>query len=493
MRHTLPILLVLSATPAFAQTVDTAGADALKTNLSRYLGTTAFDKGVVAIAVDGDAYKVDVDFGKLVALFPAQDAFKLEVDPYVLRLKPRADGTWDVAGDLAPDGKVEFTVDGKSQSSEWSLADDSFEGVYDPALAGFSAAEGRNGVMSMTSTDPTSKSEFKSASGKFQIQSTKNATRGVDFNAVQTLSDMEQTMTLAASEGAPPMPVVMRSPELSYVSTATGFQAQPMLDLLAFVVANADETKIKEAQPQLKTLLRDMMPVWDNLTGAYGWRELSVGTPVGIFSAANAKIAVEMDGVRKDGTVSYGFVIDDLVVPDGILPPWSVKLMPEDINLNIGGIGIDLEGPATKAIDAFDLSQDPPIPDAVGEAIVADFLMNPPKLVLSRSIISNKDTEIAAEGEMTFVGGKPAMTTTVEATGFDNAVQAIQDAAATNPEAQQMQLVALAAKGFAKTLPDGKLQWVVDMTADGAVTVNGVMVKPADPVMPTEPAEEAPQ
>lgn len=501
MRHALPILLVLSATPALAQTVDSAGADALKGSLARYLGTTVFDKGVVAIAADGDAYKVDVDFGKLVSLFPAQDIVKLEVEPYVLRLKPRADATWDVAGDLAPDGRVEFKTEDGTQSSRWQFADDSFSGVYDPALAGFSAAEGKNGVMSMLSSDPSSSSEFKAVSGSFRIQSTKNATRGVDFNAIQTMSDMEQTMSLAGSEGEPGMAVVMRSPELSYVSTATAFQAQELLDLLAFAVANADETKIKAAQPQLKTLLRDLMPLWDNLTGIYGWRELSVGTPFGIFSAANAKIAVEMNGVRKDGTVSYGFVLDDLVVPEGILPAWSAKLMPEDISLSLGGIGIDLEGPATAAIDALDLNQDPPIPDAVGEAIVAQFMASPPKLVLNRSVISNKDTAITAQGEMTFVGGKPAMTTTLEAAGFDAAVQAIQQAAATVPEAQQMQLVALAAKGFAKSLPDGKLQWVVDMTADGAVTVNGVLVKPADPVEPEgedqdltdEPEELAPQ
>jgi hypothetical protein len=487
VRRALPILLVLSATPAFAQAVDTAGAEALKSSLSRYLGTTVFDKGVVAIAVDGDAYKVDVDFGKLVSLFPAQDAVKLEVEPYVLRLKPRTDATWDVAGDLAPDGRVEFKADGITQSSAWQFADDDFSGVYDPALAGFSAAEGNNGAMSMLSSDPTSNSEFKAMSGSLRIQSTKNATRGVDFSAIQTMSDMVQTMNMAGAEGGPGVAVVMRSPELSYVSTATGFQAQELLDLLAFVVANPDEAKLNAAQPQLKTLLRDLMPLWNDMTGAYGWRELSVGTPLGIFSAANAKIAVEMTGVRKDGTVSYGFTIDDLVVPDGIVPPWSAKLMPEDISLNLGGIGLDLEGPAQAAIEALDLNRDPPIPDAVGDAIVAQFMANPPRLVLNRSVISNKNTEITAEGEMTFVGGKPAMTTTLEAAGFDAAVQVIQEAAATAPEAQQMQLMALAAKGFAKTLPDGRLQWVVDMTTDGAVTVNGALVKPADPVEPEGP------
>lgn len=487
MRHAFPLLLVLSATPAYAQAVDPAGADALKGSFERYLGASVFEKGVVSIVPDGDAYKLDVDFGKVLSLFPAQDTMTLQVDPYSLRLKPRPDGTWDVAGDMTPDGKIEFKTEQGVQSTDFQFADDSFAGVYDPALAGFSAAEGKSGALSMLSTDPMSTSDFKAASSTIQMQSTKNPTRGVDFSMTQAMADIVQTMAMKGEAAGPGLSVVMRSPELSVVSSGTAVQAQPMLDLLAFVVANADEAKFKAAQPEFKTLLRAALPLWDKIAGVYGWRELSVGTPVGIFSAADTKIAFDMTGVSKDATINYGFTLDDLVVPEGVLPPWSTKLLPQDINLNFGGVGIDLEGPANQAIDALDLNQDPPLPKAVGDAIVAQFLADPPKFVLSRSVISNPSTEITAEGEMTFVGGKPAATATVEATGFDAALQAIQEASATVPEAQQIQLVALAAKGFAKALPDGRLQWVVDMAADGAVTVNGVMVKPADPVVAPAP------
>ncbi len=485
MRHALPMLLVLSATPAFAQAVDPNGADALKANLARYLGTTVFDEGVVAITPDGDAYKVEVEFDKLVSLFPAQDVLKLDVEPYILRLKPRPDATWDVSGGFAPDGKVEIKTETGTQTSEWTLADDSLSGIYDPALASFSTATGTTGPLTALTTDPNSRSDFTAASGSFTMQSSKNPTRGIDFTALQTLAQTVQTMQFPAKELGMDVPVVIRSPEMSYSSGATGFQAQPMLDLLAFAVANPDEEKVKAEQAQLKTLLRAVLPLWDRMTGTYGWRELSVGTPLGIFSSSNATVEVAMDGVRKDASISYAMRLEDLEVPDGVAPPWSTKLLPQDIDLNFGGVGIDLEGPATTAIEALDLSRDPPIPDAVGQEIVAQFMADPPKFVLSRSVISNPSTEISAEGEMTFAGGKPAATATVEVAGFDAALQAIQEASATVPEAQQIQLVALAAKGFAKTLPDGRLQWVIDMAADGAVTVNGTLVKPADPATPS--------
>jgi hypothetical protein len=299
------------------------------------------------------------------------------------------------------------------------------------------------------------------------------------------MAGFEQTMRLSDSESGMDIPVVLRSPELAYNSGGTGLRSQALLDLMAFAVSHADEADLKVAEPELKTLLRNALPLWDRLDGAYGWRELSVGTPLGIFGAANARFEGAMDGVRKDGTLSYRFVIDDLQIPADVAPQWMMPLMPDDIDLNLAGTGIDLEGPATAAIDALDLSRDPPIPDEVGNMIAAQFLANPPKFVISRSILRNKDTEISAEGEMTFAGGQPAFTATVEATGFDAAVNAIQQAIPTAPEAQQAFMVAVAAKGFAKTLADGRLQWIIEMTPDGAVRVNGAVVKPPAPETPS--------
>lgn len=484
LRYALPVLLVFSATPALAQSVDSAGADTLTANIARYIGSTAFDKGVVRIAVDGDAYKVEVDFNKLASLFPIQDKVALDIEPYVLHIKPRADAAWDVSGDLSPNGRVEIAGEAGPQVSQWQVADDSFTGVYDPALAGFSVASATHGALSVSSSDPTSSSEYTAASGHLQMQSAKSATSGVDFTALQTMADMVQTMRINAPEIGMVAPIVMRSPELSYSTTAKGFQSQPLLDLLAFAVANADETKIKAAQPQLKTLLRNALPLWGNLAAAYGWHEFSINTPMGDFGASSAAIETEMTGVRKDATITYAIRLKDLAVPDGLLPDWTMPLLPRNLDLNIGGTEIDLDGPVTSAIDAFDLNNDPPLPDAVGDAIVAKFLANPPRLTMSRSTIGNKDTEISAEGQMTFEGGKPAATATVEATGFDALMQAIQEASTTAPEAQQAFIVAVGAKGIAKTLSDGRLQWVIDMTADGAVTVNGAMVKPADTPQP---------
>jgi hypothetical protein len=487
LRYVLPLVCLLAAPPAYAQAVDAAGADQITANLSRYLGSTVFEKGVVKVAVDGDAYKLEVDFDQLLSLFSAEDTLKLDFDPYVLRLKPRPDATWDVTGDMAPNGSWEATSEQGPVTGAITIADDSFSGIYDPSMAYFPVANGKFGAFSMTSSSPDQSSDSAFASGSFELQSTKNSASGVDFTARYSMQGFTQTNRTTVPEPGMDLPMVIRSPEVSYDSSGTGLRTKPILDLLAFAVANGEEAKLKAAEPQLKTLLREALPLWEHLTGAYKWRELSVGTPMGIFGAANAGIEVAMDGVRKDGTIAYRFLVDDLTMPADVLPKWTLPLLPEDIDLNFGGSGVDLEGPATMAIDAIDLEKDPPIAEEVGDSIVAQFMASPPKFLINRSIVRNKDTEISAEGEVTFAGGKPAVTATVEAAGFDKAMETIQQAMAAAPEAQQVYLVAVAAQGFAKTLSDGRLQWAIEMTPDGAVTVNGAMVKPADPTAAPSP------
>jgi hypothetical protein len=189
-----------------------------------------------------------------------------------------------------------------------------------------------------------------------------------------------------------------------------------------------------------------------------------------------------MDGVAKDGKIEYAVKASGLTIPQQMLPSWSVGLLPTDIDLHFGGANIDLDSMAKKAIEAFDLNKNPPLSDEFGEALVTDFLAKTPKVVLGHSTVKNGAIEVAMEGEMTFPGKKPEATMTVDVAGYDKIVEALQEAAKSDEQVAQAFPFALAVKGFAKTLPDGRLEWVIDSKADGSVSVNGAMLKPADAV-----------
>ncbi|TIV33374.1 MAG: hypothetical protein E5V99_12435, partial [Mesorhizobium sp.] len=137
---------------------------------------------------------------------------------------------------------------------------------------------------------------------------------------------------------------------------------------------------------------------------------------------------------------------------------------------------------AKKAIEAFDLNKEPPLPDEFGKALVADFKAKNPKVVIGHSTVKNGDIEVALEGEMTFPGEKPDASVTIDVAGYDKLVDALKEGAKSDEQMAQAFPFALAVKGFGKTLPDGRLEWVINTKADGSVAVNGAMLKGPDEV-----------
>ncbi|WP_032916892.1 hypothetical protein [Mesorhizobium erdmanii] len=483
MNRMLPVAFtaLLFCAPAFGQTVDSQGAKQLSDDLSRYVGKQALDKGILKVSVEGDAYKILFDFKALAEILPKQGQVKFDFAPYALLVKPRSDGTWNVSMDFSQSASFEFNGPEGLQSTQFSIKDGKGSGVYDPALAAFISGASSLAGMTMASKDAKQQTEASTGAGTATITGTKAANGGVDFTTSQKISNFVETIKFNDPEKGLNFPVTVKSPELSVEASGKGVQTRPLLDLLAFAVANEDEKTLKANQAQLKSLLLAALPVWERIDGNYGFKDFAVDSPLGTFGATQLSTAFGSDGVSQNGKVTYGIKASGLTVPQQLLPSWSVALLPTDIDLNFGGANIDLDSMAKKAIEAFDLNQDPPLSPEFGDQLKADFLAKAPKVVIGHSTVKNKDLEIALEGEMTSFGEKPDANLTVDVAGFDKIMTRLQDAAKSEPEVGQYVPAALMVKGFAKTLPDGRLEWVVNTKADGSVTINGVMLKPADP------------
>lgn len=483
MNRMLPIAFtaLLFSAPAFGQSVDSQGAKQLSDDLSRYVGKQAIDKGILKVSVEGQAYKIVFDFKALAATFPDQKLVKFDFAPYALLVKPRSDGSWDVSMDFSQSASFEFEGPEGKQTTQFSIKDGKGSGVYDPALAAFTSGTSSMSGMTMSSVEAKQQMDMSAGAGSATLSATKAGNGGVDFTMSQKIANFVETIKLNDPEKGLNFPVTVKSPELSVEASGKGMQTKPLLDLLAFAVANEDEKTLKANQAQLKSLLLAALPVWERIDGTYGFKDFAVEIPLGAFGATQLSTAFGSDGIAQSGKVNYGIKASGLSVPHQLLPSWSVALLPTDIDLNFGGANIDLDSMAKKAIEAFDLNQDPPLSPEFGDQLKADFLAKTPKVVIGHSTVKNKDMEIALEGEMTSFGQKPDANLTVDVAGFDKIVAGLQEAAKSEPEVAQYVPVALVVKGFAKTLPDGRLEWVVNTKADGSVTVNGVMLKAADP------------
>lgn len=483
MKRILPLAFVLAlSAPAFAQTVDNQGAKALSDNLARYFGKQAFDKGVLKVSVEGDAYKIALDVKALVSALPEQKLLKFDMAPYALMVKPRSDGSWDVSSNFSQGASFEFDGPEGRQSMEFTIKDGKLTSVYDPALAAFTNATSSLAGMTMTSRQAKQQADVSTGAGTATVTATKSANGGVDFTATQKVSDFVEKIKIDDPDSGMNFPLTLKTPELSVDASGKGMHTKPLLDLLAFAVANEDEAKLKANQAELKSLMLAALPVWERIDGTYGFKNFEVESPVGKFGATQFSTAFGMDGVSQNGKVDYSIKATGLTIPRQTLPEWTMPLLPTDVDLNFGGANIDLDTMAKKAIEAFDLNKNPPLSDEFGKALIADFKAKNPKVVIGHSTVKNGAIEVAMEGEMTFPGEKPDATLTVDVAGYDKIVDALKEAAKSDEQMAQAFPFALAVKGFGKTLPDGRLEWMINTKADGSVTVNGAMLKGPDEV-----------
>jgi hypothetical protein len=344
--------------------------------------------------------------------------------------------------------------------------------------------------MTMDSQDAMQRAKVSTGAGIATMNATKAANGGVDFTMTQTMADFAEALDFDDPKSGLKFPLMISSPELSVNATGKGVRTKPFLDLLAFAVANEDEAKLKANQAQLKSLLLAALPLWERIDGTYGFKDFAVESPVGHFGATELGTSFGSDGIAENGAIDYSIKAAGLTIPRDVVPAWSAALMPTDIDLNFGGANINLDSMAKKAIEAFDLNQDPPLPADFGDTLTADFMAKAPKVVIGHSTVRNADIEIALEGDMTFPGMKPEANVTIDIAGYDKIVESLQAAAKSEPEAAQYFPMVLAIKGFGKALPDGRLEWVINSKADGSVTVNGAMLKPADPVEADDSAKE---
>lgn len=476
MKFVFPFVLVLAVSaPAWSQTVDSQGAKQLSDDLSRYVGKQVLNEGILKISVVGDAFKITVDLKAIAAGLSKQDLPKFDFPPYTLVVKPRGDGSWDVSSDFSTSGSFQVSNPDGQASGQIAIKDGKFTGVYDPKLAAFTSGASSMAGMTMTSRMPRQVTDFSVGSGSSKFSARESAKGGVDLNLTQAVADFDETVKIDdRAVGA------IKASDLAVDVTAKAIRTKPFLDLLAFAVAHEDEDRVKADQAELKALLLAALPLWERIDGTYTFKKLAIETYAGDFGATQLSTAFGADGIEQNGKLDYAIKASGLTFPQ-IFPGWTATLLPTDIDLNFGGANIDLDSMAKKAIEAFDLNQHPALSPDFGDQLKADFMAKTPKVVIGHSVLKNKDMEIALEGEMTSFGQKPDASLTVDVAGYDKIVAALQTAAKTEPEAAQYFPFALAVKGFAKTLPDGRMEWVVKVKADGSVAVNGAMLKQADP------------
>jgi hypothetical protein len=466
---TAMIVIANFAPHAFA---DEAEATRLEKLFQSYLSDT---KGVVTVKSDGDGYAVKFDMAPLIA----QSGAAVEVTPLEFKLASQGDGKWQ----MIQDQSFNFSVDAKDQGMiAEKIGSLKLTGIFDEKLNYFTKLTGQANDVTVSEkiSDPAAGVGDVSATIKSMTldqTGSAGANGGVDIVAKYTLDGLTENINTAGKpeSGMPPMNLVITAAGGTYDLNSKGLKAKPLFDLISFAVAHQTKELISKDQVKFKTILKEGIPLFENVLANGKFNGFTVTSQYGQFGADSMEIAVDMNGITKDGKLHEKIAFNGLTLPAALVPPWATKLVPKNFTFDFTVSGFDLASPAQMIVDQLDLSKEPPLPEGFEQVLMPIFM---PKgvvdITLNPSSIDNDTYGIKMEGSLAAgPAALPSGKAKISAKGIDELMKIIQEAPPEAGLAQGAALV-IVAKGMAKAEPDGSLTWNIESSPDGKVLVNGI-------------------
>lgn len=473
--HLLALVPFLMASTAMANPATQEGADHLTQVFQTYLGAT---EGVVAVAPSGDVYDLTLDATPLIAMQKDQGVTGT-ITPFELSLTDNGDGTWGVTMDQAI--SIAIAKQGAFDMKE-DIASQKLDGTFDEKLMTFSqltsAFSGLKATQMITIPDtPPSSVDVTLDKGTFEATATAGASGGVDLVATVSASGMSETISSLGPDGKPGQPVTAKAETLSEKVNGTGFVFDGIYKTVAWVVAHPDEASKKADKAGLKTILSGAMPFFANLSGSGTIGKLSVDGPMGMIGLDEIAFTADINGAVQDGKFRESVSISGLTLPAGLVPAWAAPIVPSKFVLDAQVTDFDAAAGIAAALGYLDLPDGMADTTALDAQVKAAFL---PKstvtITLNPGALSGDGYELTYEGSMVAGPDMPIPTGTAKVTlaGADK-LQAALNAAPDEIKAQAMMGFGMA-QGMAKKDAKGNLEWDIDASKPGSVSVNGTQM-----------------
>lgn len=469
----LTCAMTLWSSTALAEATDQGAAELLAV-FQTYLGTT---EGVVAVAVEDDAYQVTLDATPLMAKAASAMAMTSTITPVVMTVTDNGDGTWDYAIDQPV--SVAYDIPGVV-TSKTDYGQVLLTGTFDEALGdtkAYSLAL-NDMVTEQTQVDPTlGDLSMKVSQDRITIEGSAQAgaAGGVDAQFTTTSANLRYEMAMPLGEGAPPMPFVLTMAEGSATGSMTGYQPKGLYGLLAYFVARPDPAMIEADKAGLKAALEAALPIFANLEMNGAYKTIGLETPIGPVSMNEVGLVIDVNGAVADGKFREAISFKGLSLPEGLVPPFAAGLVPTDMTLDIAASRFDLAAAAALGLGLLDLPTGAaPAPEFEAQMLSAILPEGSLDITIAPGETNAPGYRLTYEGAMA-VG--PAMPMPVGKariglTGMDNINTALME---SPPEMglQEMGMMLGMAQMMAQPGVDGELIWEIETTETGGLLING--------------------
>ncbi len=460
-----------------AADVNEQGAKELRGILTHSLSQDLARSDFVIVKPAGDQYEITYDLGKFFDKVNSSAFSVMGFKPFSLFAQPIEQGKWHLTGD----NSLDVALHSPTSDIAYSIASSSFDGIFDPTIEMMrSMGIKSSGVkFSSVGSGPRGgrKVEATVDSASFAHTVTDSSEAGkVDLQMQGTLQRLSEQLTVRP-DGPP---ITFSADSVDTNVTATSLPAQDLRALIRFFVQHVKTKQLSESgSEKFEQLVHRALPVFGSLSKTVTLNNALVATEKGKIGVKRIDYRFSMDGLTKASNVNLEVRAEQFTPDAGLVPAAYTAFLPAALDVQLGVPNIDFAGLIDTALDAVA----PRAAPVSGEALKRTmFPSGYGTLEFPKISATSGAYDVEMSGELK-ASTKPhsgfSLQATILARDFDKTVAAIQEAAKAQPRLNNVSFSLLAAKGFAKSDPDGRLRWDVTMDEDRTVTVNGqVMKKP---------------
>lgn len=428
----------------------------------------------VAVVPHGESYTASFDLTRMMAAF-SRLGFDLTAGDLTAELTPQPDGRWHVAVDGFPPvgiGRGEHAL-------SFTVSSYGFEGVFDPAIEAFASSTTRTRGSTTHvrgDGDPIDVTLSDVGSATAKAEDSGGGTVTTTSTGSYTALDYKVALSAKGDDPAATEPGGFGHLQADALATMFRIDHEPVValdDLWQFLVAHPSKQALVDAQADLKTKLRAVIPLASGIAGELTLSKLAVNTPLGPFGldSASERFGIARADAKEIDTTTLRLA--GLTLPDGLVPAWAASLVPRRLDLTQSYGPLAVTAAMTQAVDWLDLSAETPLTAAQQAALTTLLGSDEATLSIAPSSLATATLALQFEGQVRFAKPLPNGSATIHATGLDKTIESVRVAAANEPGGVQAIAALMAAKALAKAEGPDSYSWTIVAPPGGDVTING--------------------
>jgi hypothetical protein len=445
------------------------GAGKLQALFDRFLPAPApGGPAFVTVKPEGEGYIVSANLDAMNGLLKAVGV-RAFYEPATLlyQLFEQDDGKWRLVQDSLP----RIVSHAEDATSTIDIQNYKQTVVIDPTLAWWKSGSGSADRGALTMHAPKADETFDFGPLSVNYTTTVNPDQTVSTAIKEAIDDVAFKFSGPAKEGAS-VNASGRLDKVAFHLGADGLKTRQAFALASLLSGHRADLAAHEAE--LKGLLKDLAAPGLKLAEGGEASKLMISSPYGAIALAAIKFAVGVANGGPRSAIEATVAADGLSLPVALAPPAAADLTPSKIDLTATLTGFDIAAGANEAIADLKLGGPGPNLSDEDSARVAAALLGggPLQIELAPSHVVAPAIDADLQGTLRWAADKASGQMTIRMRGFDKTMAAVQ---ALGPNAAAKSLPALAmAKGLARTENDGSLTWLVELSPDRSLKVNGI-------------------